>query len=439
MKHSWSRARWLWALSGSLLAAACGSEATPPATSTGGGSNSGAGAPNPGGGAPNAAGGPSIAGSVGLAGVGGGNSAAGAEISGGAPNGGSTSVGGSSSMAGSMNGAGAAGDGSVRSAMQVIGDMGLGWNLGNTLDSLGVKDETGWGNPKTTQAMIDAVKKGGFKSLRLPTSWDDHFSGSNYTIDAAWLNRVEEVAKYALNDGMYVIVNVHHTNGWENTTAANEANAKDHLTKLWAQIATHFKGYDQHLIFETMNEPRSGDDWTGKQEYYDVVNRLNEAAVSTIRGTGGNNVTRVVMVPGYVASPQAMQINALKLPTDTMLAVSTHSYIPYSFALDSTGTASFSNTSEIDSAFSRLDDLFIKKGIPVVMGEWASTNKNNLSDRTRHATYYVKAAKNAGFPCFWWDNQNFAPNTSDAMGLFDRKALSWKFPELLAAINDGMK
>jgi len=73
----------------------------------------------------------------------------------------------------------------------------------------------------------------------LPTTWDDHFSGSSYTIDAAWLNRVEEIANYGLSNGMYVIVNVHHSSGWENTTAANEANAKDHLTKLWAQIAKH--------------------------------------------------------------------------------------------------------------------------------------------------------------------------------------------------------
>jgi endoglucanase len=92
--------------------------------------------------------------------------------------------------------------------MEIAKDMGTGWNLGNTLDSLGVKDETGWGNPKTTQAMIDMVKKAGFKTLRLPTCWDDHFSGSGYTIDTAWLARVEEVANYGFNNGMYVIINI---------------------------------------------------------------------------------------------------------------------------------------------------------------------------------------------------------------------------------------
>ena len=317
--------------------------------------------------------------------------------------------------------------------------MGVGWNLGNTMESLGVKDETGWGNPMTTQAMIDAVKNAGFKTLRVPTSWDDHFSGSTYTIATSWLDRVETVVNYGLKDGMYVILNVHHTSGWEDTTLANESNARDHLTKLWAQIAARFSKYDDHLIFETMNEPRHADDWTGTQEYFGVVNRLNAAAVKTIRDTGGNNATRLIMVPSYCASPQPLQIDALVLPADKMLAVSTHSYIPYSFALDSKGTASFSNTSEIDTTFAHLNSLFIKKGIPVVMGEWASTNKNNLTDRVNHAQYYVKSAKAAGFPVLWWDNQNFVANSSDAMGLLDRRALSWHFPEIVNAIMAAAK
>jgi endoglucanase len=313
--------------------------------------------------------------------------------------------------------------------------MGVGWNLGNTLDAFG--GETNWGNPKTTKSMIDAVKSAGFKTLRMPVTWDDYLSGSNYTIASWFLDRVEEVANYGLSDNLYVIIDIHHNNGWQAPTTGNEANARDHLVKIWQQIATRFNKYGDKVIFETMNEPRNGEDWTGNQSNYDVLNRLNAAALSTIRNTGGNNGKRLVMLPGYAASAGS-QIYAIALPNDGKFAISTHAYYPFGFALDQYGTSTF-NTAEVDDLFNRLNSTFISKGIPVVMGEWASTNKNNLSERVKHAEYYVKKAKAVKIPTVWWDNNNATANTGDAMGLLNRSNNTWYSPTIVSAIMNGNK
>lgn len=332
----------------------------------------------------------------------------------------------------------------MRSGFDIAADMGSGWNLGNTLDAHGDKssqlaDETFWGNPKTSKATIDAVKKAGFNTMRLPVSWDDHVS-ADWTVDPAWMDRVDEVANYALANGMYVIVNIHHNNGWEAPTTANEARAAEILAKLWTQIATRFAKYDHHVIFETMNEPRvtvnGVDDWTGKAEYYAVVNRLNEAALKAIRATGGNNSGRLVMLPTYVAGPWEDQVNAMVLPKDRYIALSTHAYAPYSFALDQKGTATFSGQAELDALFERLNKKFIQNGTPVIMGEWASTDKNNLAERVKHASYFVRGARKVGIPTVWWDNgnMNYSATSTDIMGIIDRRTNTVSKPEIVDAI-----
>ena len=336
----------------------------------------------------------------------------------------------------------------MRTGFDITNEMGVGWNLGNTMDATGntttpLNDETNWGNPKTTKANIDAVKAAGFNTLRLPVSWDDHMSGSEHTLDTQWLDRVEEIAKYALDDGMYVIINIHHNNGWEMPTTANENSAKDYLNKIWPQIAERFKKYDRHVIFETMNEPRvkiddTHDDWTGKAEYYTVINHLNATALAAIRATGGNNAKRLVMIPGYAAAASATQVDAITVPDDKMVAISTHAYSPYDFALKQDGGKIFINASELDSMFSHLNSQFISKGIPVIMGEWASTDKGNLAERVKHAAYYVKGAKKYGIPTIWWDNGNFNTASSDVMALLNRKTNSWAtYQDILNAIMDN--
>ncbi len=317
---------------------------------------------------------------------------------------------------------------------EITSKMMPGWNLGNSLDAFG--GETNWGNPATTRAMIDKIRSAGFKTLRVPVTWDDFTSGSTHTIAASRMSRVEEVVNYGLANGMYVIINVHHQNGWMAPTQSNQTAASYRLNRLWQQIATHFKGYDDKLIFETMNEPRVGEDWTGKAEYYAVVNALNASALETIRATGGNNASRLVMLPTYVAGPWAEQTSAMKLPADKMIAASIHAYVPYNFAMEYPGAATLSDTSVVDYVFSNLKTTFLDKGVPVVIGEWGTTNKNNQTARVSYTEYYVKRAAALGVPVIIWDN-NITTVGGEAFGLFDRSSQNWVFPEIVTAIMRG--
>ena len=323
----------------------------------------------------------------------------------------------------------------------ILEDMGLGWNLGNSLDATGgsgLNTETSWSNPKTTQALIDKVKSLGFNTVRVPVSWGKHVSGSNYTIDSAWLARVKEVVDYCYKNDMYVILNIHHDTkssasasgaGYYPRSSAYSSSEK-FVTSVWSQAAEYFKDYDYHLIFETLNEPRligsSYEWWFNKwsipsevKDAIDCINRLNQKAVDTIRNTGSNNKGRLIMCPGYDASIDGATVSGFKLPTDisgnkNRIAVSVHAYSPYNFAMNidtsngATSTYSSSIKEELKNLFSTLKSNFRDKGIPVVIGEFGSTDKNNTAERVKWATDYTALAKKNNIPCVLWDNNAFA-------------------------------
>ena len=321
----------------------------------------------------------------------------------------------------------------------ILEDMGLGWNLGNSLDATGgsgLDTETSWSNPKTTQALIDKVKSLGFNTVRVPVSWGKHVSGDNYTIDSAWLARVKEVVDYCYKNDMYVILNIHHDTkssasasgaGYYPRSSAYSSSEK-FVTSVWSQAAEYFKDYDYHLIFETLNEPRligTGYEWwfnkwsipSEVKDAIDCINKLNQKAVDTIRNTGSNNRGRLIMCPGYDASIDGATVSGFKLPTDisgnkNRIAVSVHAYSPYNFAMNvgsgSTSTYTSSIKSELRDLFSTLKSNFRDKGIPVVIGEFGSTDKNNTAERVKWATDYTALAKKNNIPCVLWDNNAFA-------------------------------
>ena len=327
-------------------------------------------------------------------------------------------------------------DNSGFTAAEIAADMGMGWNLGNTLDATGLSGlntETSWGNPVTTKAMIDAVKAKGFDTIRVPVTWYKHMD-SSYTVDAAWMNRVHEVVDYCIDDGMYVILNSHHDE-WNKPTNDNYSAASNELKILWTQIAESFKDYDKHLIFEGMNEPRyySGGDleWVGDAEARSVINKLNADFVSTVRATGGNNADRALMIPGYAASSSYANLAAIEIPDDDNIIVSVHAYLPYAFCMGNNASSlqSFDSSmqAQLDSFFSDLSNLFISKGIPVCIGEFSASNYSNTTERVKWAKYYAAAAKKLAIPCVLWDN-NCDTNSSapgEAHGYLDRDALSW--------------
>lgn len=341
-------------------------------------------------------------------------------------------------------------------SIELVKEMKVGWNLGNTFDSTidnfkgdetPERWETAWGQPVTTKAMIDNVKSQGFNVLRLPVTWTGKFGEApDYTIREDWLARVKEVVDYAIEDDMFVILNMHHEE-WNMPTDENAALAEEMTRKLWAQIAEYFKDYNEKLIFEGMNEPRlkgTPIEWTGGDAASRaVINQWNAAFVETIRSAGGSNPLRHLMIPPYAASSSETPLSELVLPDDDKVIVSVHAYLPYKFALadDAQGTKEWSadnaaDTKDIDYLFELLDELFIKNGRAVIIGEFGTRNRINTAPRAECAKYYITKATEKGVPCVWWDNNAFI-GTGENFGLFDRKTFEWRYPEIITALMEA--
>lgn len=326
-------------------------------------------------------------------------------------------------------------------AFEITEDMKIGWNLGNSLDATGgagysgLDTEISWGNPKATQEMINTVKAKGFNTLRIPTTWYPHLDENN-NIDPAWLARVHEVVDYAYKNDMYVILNVHHEN-WVNRadlgTAYEEMSVK--LKAIWKQLAEEFKDYDQHLVFEGMNEPRAaGTDhewWGPKQEEVDCINKLNQDFVDTVRSVESPyKDTRLLMVPPYCATSDAAMMSTLKVPDDPYVAASIHAYSPYGFTMDkevpdhSTFTEAYAT--ELETILNGIRKQFIEKDIPVVLGEFSASNYDNTEARCEWANKYISLMKGYGIPCVLWDNDARGnSDKSEAHDYLDRDNLVW--------------
>lgn len=349
-------------------------------------------------------------------------------------------------------------------AISFVGNMKIGWNLGNTFDAISdtnltneLNYESSWSGIKTTKEMIETIKDAGFQSIRIPVSWHNHVSGDDFTISEVWLNRVQEVVDYAIDLDMYVILNTHHDVSKEFYYPSNEhlESSKKYIRSIWTQVSERFSSYGEKLLFEGMNEPRLTDtnyEWwldLSKPECIEAiecVNQLNQEFVDTVRKSGGENSTRYLLIPGYVASYQYAIINDFVLPRDSVndrLIVSVHAYIPYDFALRNPkeggsitkwSSKIISCTKEIDTFLNSLYQKFIKNGIPVIIGEFGAREKeNNLESRVEYATYYIGAAKANGIICFWWDNHAFKGD-GENFGLLDRKKCEIKYPEILQGL-----
>lgn len=330
-------------------------------------------------------------------------------------------------------------------ALELTADIKVGWNIGNTLDATGgsgLTQETSWGNPAVTPELIQAVKDAGFNAVRIPTTWERQMDDNN-VIREDWIARVQEIVDYAYSRDMYVILNMHHEE-WYQPYADKEEEISAKMTACWTQIAERFKDYDEHLIFEGMNEPRWKNtqfEWNGgNDEGRQVVNHLNKVFVDAVRATGGNNQYRFLMVCPYAANSSESALSALEIPDDDRLIVSVHAYIPYSFALQNPGSdkwlASKPNcTKEIDELAEVLDRLFISKGQAVIVGECGAMNRENEEYRAQWAEYYFAKFKEIGVPCFWWDNGSFY--SGETFGLFDRHTNEVKYPVLLEAMMKG--
>jgi|GEM_PF-698656 len=389
--------------------------------------------------------------------MGGGSAAGGTSAT---PAGGSKASGGTASTGGSAAGGS---PGAACVAIDAVAAMKIGWNLGNSLDSVDSSKsdttvETAWGNPTITPALIQTVANAGFGVVRIPVTWINRFGAApNYTISSTFIARVEEVVNYVLDRNLFAIINLHHDGGegatgqWislvdgsKQVTTANNDKVVDQFTKIWTQIATRFKDYDNHLIFEGMNEIHVGYD-APLQAYHDQVNRLNQAFVTTVRATGGNNANRCLVVPGYNTNID-YTVAGFVAPTDTSagkLILSDHYYDPWDFAgaakthawgAGNPGIDTWGQEDHVRNQVAKLKTTFIDKGLPVIWGEYGAVNQNGYENYRRYYMEYVtKAAHDAGIVPMFWD-RGATNSGEDAFGLINRSSNSVQFPTILEAM-----
>jgi endoglucanase len=360
-------------------------------------------------------------------------------------------------------------------ASQIVADMGAGWNLGNSLEanSNGYPSETAWNNPTVTQALIDRVQAAGFKTIRIPVSYLNAIgSGPSYTIDTAWLNRVQQVVDYAYNRGMYVVINMHGdgyktvTGSWLICDASDQTTIKAKYQKAWQQIATRFQGYDQRLILESMNEEFDGQYGNPTQPCYSNINSYNQIFVDTVRQAGGNNSSRWLLVPGWNTNIDYTTGDyGFVIPKDThrspsipsneqRIMISVHYYSPWDFAGEENGTitqwgpratdpsrtSTWGQEDYLDSQLKKTYDAFVTRGYPVVVGEYGAIDKSshdssNNRYREDFARTLVATAKKYGASTIYWDN---GVNGQYGFGLFNRSANSVTQQGIINAIMSGL-
>ena len=332
---------------------------------------------------------------------------------------------------------------------EIVSSMTIGWNLGDTLDACqadrdgdGVinehvpdgeePDETLWGNPKATPELFQALWDSGVNAVRIPVTWRDHIDEAG-DISASWLDRVQEVVDYAYDIGMYVIINVHHDGGgdpqfgaWICNAATDYDSTLARYTNLWTQIADRFQDYDEHLIFESMNEV--GFDSLSVPKAYKTLNRLNQAFVDLIRSSGGKNHTRHLLIAGYWTDIQKTCNNLYQMPEDPAgrCIVSVHYYTPWDFCTTNIknewGTES--EQREMESLIGMMKTNFTDKGIPVIVGEYAASG-NDFNSCVFFCEKLVKMCHDYGIATFLWDNGN---------GQFDRSTNTWRSEQMHSAL-----
>lgn len=327
---------------------------------------------------------------------------------------------------------------------QITEAMGVGYNLGNSLEanSGGTPNETAWGNPVLSKEFVLAAKAAGFQSIRIPVSYLSKIDDNNgYKIDSAWLDHVQEVVDYCVQNDMYAIVNMHGdgyttvSGSWLLCASSDQTKIKAKYKACWEQIADRFKNYDEHLIFESMNEEYDGTYGTPNKTAYNNINDYNQIFVDTVRQTGGNNDRRWLLIPGWNTNINYTADNyGFVLPTDQYLSsdiasgekrimISVHYYDPWDFcgtesadktqwgseATNQSKVPTWGDESYMASQFKKMNDKFVSQGYGVIIGEFGAINKANYDSRNKacRADYYQKVcyyAKQYELVPVAWDN-----------------------------------
>ncbi len=296
-------------------------------------------------------------------------------------------------------------------SQELVEDMGLGWNLGNNFDSYGtwvsgLETEGCWGNPKVTKEVIQKVKASGFKTVRIPVTWNRHFEEDGVTINEEWFARVQEVVDWCIDEGLYVIINMHHDgNGeadidWIRNVQTDYDTTIAKYTNVWGQIADRFKDYSDYLVFESMNEVEFKS--LNKTDAYALMTKVNQAFVDTVRKSGGNNAERHLLIAGYITDIAQSCDSRYQMPTDPAdrCIVSVHYYTPSPFCVAPPGTewctplttwGTDSDYAELDNNFKKMYEHFVNKGTPVIIGEYGVLSEAKNEKDPESIKKYLKA------------------------------------------------
>ena len=342
-------------------------------------------------------------------------------------------------------------------ATTAVKNMGVGWNLGNTLDANDAtktwtttdQHETCWGQPVTKPELLKMMKEAGFGAIRVPVTWYQEMD-DNGKVNEAWMKRVKEVVDYVINNGMYCILNVHHDTGadggsfksWIKASTDNYNSNKDKYEYLWKQIAETFKDYDQHLLFEAYNEmldeKNTWNEPSNKTDGYKAVNNYANIFVTTVRATGGNNTLRNLVVNTYSSSNTTNAMKALELPEESgHIIFQLHSYPNWQ---------SESNAkSLVDNLISTIKTSLSNKA-PVIIGEYATfcewPSKIDYYVTNRKVAlyamdYFIKKTKEAGIGTFYW--MGLSDGDSRSLPAFNQADLAETLIKAYHGSTDGYK
>jgi endoglucanase len=359
-------------------------------------------------------------------------------------------------------------------APALAAQMSMGWNLGNTLEVPG--NETGWGNPKTTEAMIRMVKNAGINAIRLPCAWDSYLEDqTTYKIKSSWLARVKEVVDYCVDNDMYTILNIHWDGGWleENALPEKQEEVNRKQKALWEQIAVYFRDYDEHLLFAGANEVNSGE---SSVRYYGVQMSYNQTFIDAVRSTGGRNAYRTLIIQSFATDIDEADAHMVMSvdPTPNRLMLEVHFY-PWQFTLltedvNSTwgkalylwgddyiqyesipglsGRASRDNNEAfVVAQLNKIKTKFVNNGYPAILGEYGAVRRSNLTgealekhleSRAYYMEFTTREAKKHGLVPFTWDTGTTGAGDYP-MTIFDRRNLNVFDRQLLDAVLKGSR
>ncbi len=369
-----------------------------------------------------------------------------------------------SSDAMNSNGTDSASEGSVNemrdiSTFDLVKEMGYGINLGNTLEACGdwisgtmpTTYETAWGSPIITQQIIQGYADAGFGVLRIPVAWSNMMvKDGTYTINSHYAARVKEVVDWALDTGIYVIINIHWDNGWVSEFPQKKDECMTRYVRMWTQIAEIFEDYGDKLMFESQNEELGWQDvwnpWGGSEEdkkkAFDLANEINQTFVDTIRSGGGNNPERHLLISGYNTGIDHTCDPLFKMPDDPVnrMAVSVHYYTPSTLCiLDKDASWGKARTTwgnekdieEMNTSMKMLKEAFIDKNIPVIVGEYGCFGKNKEREVREYWTLTVsKAMYDTGLCPILWDT----PGDE-----YDRYSATFRNPEFIEKLIEPWK